>query len=209
MARWLCALVVAAALGGCKFDIDRHVLLIGDSLMLSAMPIISSTLFDDDDHGWVQMYSVHAGVAFANAQYGAEYWPYQAPQILASHAVDTVVIGLGINDAQHQLVPSTTLSPQQLTAAAARLMDAYAGRRVLWIMPHQVPGNAPLNVAINTVNAAISAAAYGRPNVTLVSFDDYVAGRGRSMESVTVADRIHLNPDGYQLWADMIKGAAR
>lgn len=191
-------------LAGCKVDIDRNVLFIGDSLIEQSFPEISRELLLDNDRGYFLMTNAVWGAAFSSdVQWGA-YNRARAPRILASHAVDYVVISFGTNDAHLNTDPANRQSQAQMRIAAGALMDAYVGRPILWILPHDRVREVYGDEIYGEVVAAITEAASTRPNVRLIDFTAYVASKGLSMTAVCLPADYHLNDTGNQLWAQMI-----
>lgn len=191
-------------LAGCKVDIDRNVLFIGDSLIEQSFPQISRELLLATDEGYFLMTNAIWGTAFSNDSQGAAYNRVRAAKILAAHVVNAVVISFGTNDAYFNTDPATQQSRAAMRVAAGALMDAYAGRQILWILPHDGVREVYGDAAYDDVLGAITEAAATRPNVRLVDFTAFSATKGRAMNAITLPDGVHLTREGNELFAQMI-----
>ncbi|HSB98126.1 MAG TPA: SGNH/GDSL hydrolase family protein [Spongiibacteraceae bacterium] len=191
---FICALI----LSGCRIDVDKSVLLIGDSLMVNALPEISTQVSLSDDAGVLLMVNAIGGTTFSDAETGSLYWVIRAPKILSAHNVDKVFISLGTNDAW--LAKSIDLE-----VSAGALMDAYNSVQVYWILPYaELKTLLPAGNTYADVVAAIRSAAAIRGNVHLLEFDSYVAVHGYSIDDLLLPNDVHFNASGRKLFAQMI-----
>lgn len=191
-------------LAGCKVDIDRNVLFIGDSLIEQSFPEISRELLLADDHGYFLMTNAIGGSAFSRAERGGPYYRVRAVQILEKHRVDIVVISFGANDTYLNAEYPTRPTPEEMLTAAGALMDAYAGKPIIWILPHDRVREIYGTGVYSEVISVITEAASTRPNVKLVDFTAFITGRGLTMADVCLPNDMHFSRDGAYLFAKMI-----
>lgn len=206
---WALAFVCCAALLGCKAEIDRNILLVGDSLLRRTAADIQQELLMADDHGYFPMNNGIDGSTFSFPDMGGTYLVQRAPTQLAQHTVDTVIISLGTNDVYQEVNTGRRLPAGDIALAAAQVLDAYPDRPVVWILPHANVGSVwPQGVYLK-VCAAIRTAAASRPDVQVVDFTAYATAHGYTLDQLTGADRIHFNPTGATLWAQFIHQLAQ
>lgn len=220
--KWLCILSAIVAMTGCggggsgssnssmaapsaALSIkQQNVLAVGDSIMQMAFPYLQSGA----PSGMAFYEFAYWGTAFSVDSLDAEDFVSQAPALEKATNATKVIINLGINDARYNYaaeqnnMPSSAISPEQLSAAASRLMASYGNVPIVWILPHYLADPA-INSEVLIVRAAIIAAAASYPNVMLLSFDDYLAEQGIPFSSITT-DGTHLSDQGNQLFCAMI-----
>jgi len=204
----LTTILIAILISGCKSTIEKNVLVLGDSLNAYAAVEINSELLLANDAGYFPMSNAIPTTTFSRPERGSVYLTDRVRWILAAHQVDDVVISLGANDAVFNLDPTSRLSVEEMTAAAGTLIEGFAGRRIIWILPHDgVRATLHTESTLPDVLRAIRSAAAGRQNVRLISFDDYVTAHGTRLADVCLPGDIHLNNAGRALWAQMIHEA--
>ncbi len=196
-------LILATSLCGASTNTD--VLLLGDSLMSNSAEIVKTTLLTSTARNFFVMDLSLVGTAFAYASNDALYYQAQGPIILARHPVNAVVVSLGANDIALNEWTPPGLDLNTLATQAVRLIDAYAGRPFLWILPHRRMRELAVDPSqYDRVIMAITVAGYFRPTARLLSFDDYAAAHGATMIDLCLPNDIHLNAAGKALWSQMI-----
>jgi lysophospholipase L1-like esterase len=196
-------LFLCLILASCKVDIDRNILFIGDSLIEQGFPQISKELLMADDHGYFLMTNAIFGTTFSHPDSGFTYNVVRAPQILAHHQADIVLISFGTNDVYQNSI-GNVISHADMRTAAGAIMDAYAGRPIVWILPHDRVREIFGNTLYNDVVTAITEAAATRSNVELVDFTAYVISQGKTMNDICIPGDVHFTPPGNQLFAQLI-----
>jgi lysophospholipase L1-like esterase len=188
--------------------VEYNVLLLGDSLMAGSMVGLSQTLLMSENVGFFVMTNSIGGAAFSHADLGSTYFVARAPQILAKHQVDGVVVSLGTNDAGANRDPSRYVSVSVMRAAMTSFMNAYGCRPVFWILPHPGRGLGE-DSQLSEVMDVIRGTAQRYRNMHLLDFTEFVVAHGHVMDEVLQEPEgnVHFNDLGNDLWTQMIHEA--
>lgn len=195
--------VVCIFLCSCKIAIDKTVLLVGDSIMSQSSTYTSNLLLANDDIGYMVVNNAIIGTTFSVPENGLFYWDGRGRAIFDRVDVDVVAISLGSNDAALQ---DPKLSDAELKIRARKVLDVYTqADHVLWVLPHRGYNVASSSMLLK-IRRVITEVVAEYSNVTLVNFEDYLAERGVTLDSMlkpTVGD-VHLTEDGCFKYGEFI-----
>lgn len=172
-------------------SVSASVLLVGDSILRSAVGAIQSAMVDRAA-GRSTTFNASGGL-------GVDDSPYVASRITTATArsggFGVIVVNLGANDT---LAGYVTLNP---ASHMRRVLDAAGATPVLWVNQAETLPNH--DVAAVAYNEALRTTASQYPNVTVVDWGSVLDQHHEYLD----ADQLHLNPQGQAAFAQLIVSA--
>jgi len=191
----LLSLVAATMLlaSACGDDIEitrpAAVLLVGDSILAQASDELSAALRDE---GWHPIVDSRPGSAISGEVIVPEGWPERISNLVRVSKPDVVVVELGTNGCG---------SCPSLAAGIDGVMEELHGvERVYWL---NVKEHAPIPERPAALNEALDAATDRWDNLEVLDMNE----RFGDDPALTLADDIHLSPEGVHVLAQLVVDA--
>lgn len=128
---------------------------------------------------------------------------FYADRIVLPYQPRLVVLFAGTNDLWKGKTPETVLADFQ--AFHAKLHAALPATRLIYLSITLAPSRARIHDAMRTANRLIAADCATDPRCTFVDINPPMLGAsGGARPELFVDDQLHLNRDGYAIWAKVL-----
>jgi hypothetical protein len=184
----VCAALLAGGAAGCApVSKPGPVLLVGDSIFFLAGADITRAL---QTHGWHTTIVAYPGSGLKGGGYTPVDWPAKIRDLVLFVRPEAIVVELGTNGCKG--CPSI---PKAIDADMASMRNV---DHVMWLT---VGPTGPDAARAKMINQELQAATSRWPNLELLPYDRWVAGR----PDIVPSDNVHPTTGGYKVLADHIQ----
>jgi lysophospholipase L1-like esterase len=160
---------------------------------------------------WTTLAKDFPGVATVNRGFGGSELAdsvFYADRLVIPYQPRAVVLYAGDNDLNAGKTPETVLADFQ--AFCAKVQTALPEARIVFISIKPSPSRWKIHAAMERANALIAAeCAKDRRRVFVDVWRPMLDAKGEPRPELFVADKLHMNPQGYALWTPRVASALR